>query len=101
MPKRGPRPHIWKIQGEIPHQQHIAWQRMKAQAIYRGESWNLTFDDFQSTWNPYWNQRGRSIDSICLTRIDSSLPWEGSNIACISRKLHLQQNGKYNRTFKK
>lgn len=108
MPRQGPRPHVWKVQGQVPHEQHLAWMQMRAQANYRGEEFLLTLEDFQSLWKDKWDMKGRSSDSYCLTRNDPDGAWELSNVACIPRIEHLRRqklykmernNGKYrNRT---
>ena len=92
MSRLGPRPHTWKVQGDIPHQQHIAWHRMRAQAIYRGEDWQLSFEDFQQLWDPYWLQRGRGADQYCMTRLDPSACWHPKNVEVIRRIDHLRQH---------
>jgi len=87
----GPRPHTWIIQGEIPHQQYIAWQRMSCQARFRDEPWDLSFEEFQAVWQPYWHLRGRSVISYCLTREDPELGWTKDNVICIQRIEHLRR----------
>ena len=108
MSRTGPRPHCWKVQGQIPHQQHLAWLQMRAQANYRGEEFKLTLEDFQTLWKDKWDLKGRGSDDYCLTRDDPNGSWELSNVSCIPRVDHLRRqklykmeknNGKYrNRT---
>lgn len=103
MPRTGPRPNAWKVPGEIPHQQHVAWHRMRAQAIYRKEAWNLSFEEFQEIWKDHWHQRGRGADNYCLTRADDTQPWDRNNCICVQRIVHLrrhrnrQANGYYSK----
>jgi hypothetical protein len=92
MPKKGPRPHTWKVKDPVGHQQHIAWQRMRAQANFRGELYCLTFDEFQMLWNGHWNKRGRKTQDYCLTRIDQDLPWTFDNTVCVQRIEYLQRS---------
>ena len=92
MPRTGPRPRAWKIQGEVPHQQHIAWHRMRAQAIYRKEPWDLSFEQFQQVWGEFWYRRGRGAEDYCLTRLDIDLAWSPDNIQCIQRIDHLRRH---------
>lgn len=87
-----PRPHVWKVQGEIPHQQFVAWQRMRAQANFRKEAWTLTFEEFQEIWQPYWHLRGRASRDYCLTRWDYDLPWDRDNTVCMERREHLKRS---------
>jgi hypothetical protein len=95
MSRTGPRPHTWLVQGEIPHQQHIAWQRAKAQANFRGEVWLLSFEDFQRLWQEHWQQRGRGSDGYCLTRDDPDGAWALGNVDCIPRVEHLKRQKLY------
>ena len=107
MPRAGPRPHVWKVQGEIPHAQYLAWLKMKAQAAFRGEPWQFAFEEFQAAWGDLWQLRGRGKDDYCLTRCDIQTPWALNNVECIPRIEHLRngqkrkkemrQNGKYTR----
>lgn len=107
MPRAGPRPHVWKVQGEIPHQQYIAWLKMKAQADFRGEPWQFSFEDFQQVWHGHWHLKGRARDNYCLTRINIQMPWQQGNVECIpridhlrrsqQRKKEMRENGKYTR----
>lgn len=90
MPRTGTRPHVWKVQGFIPHQQYIAWQRSKAQATYRKEPWDLTFEQFQTAWGPLWERRGRRSGDYCMSRIDNEKAWSPHNVKCIPRIEYLR-----------
>ena len=92
MSRTGLRPQCWKIQGEIPHQQHTAWHRQRAQAIFRGEHWDLPFEQFQQVWDGKWSQRGRGRDQYCMTRVDFTLGWTLANVQLIRRLDHLRQH---------
>lgn len=92
--KKGLRPHTWKVQGDIPHEQHIAWLRAKAQANFRKEEWLLTFEEFQTLWEGMWHMRGRHVENYCLTREDSDGPWDTKNTVLVNRREHLQQQAK-------
>ena len=100
MPRTGPRPQCWKVPGEIPHQQYLAFLQMRAQANYRKETFNLTFEDFQQLWLGKWDQKGRSNTSYCLTRIDPNGSWDRSNTQCILRVEHLQRQKLYKQEAK-
>ena len=79
------RPHVWKVQGELNHTQYIAWLRMKAQAAFREEAFEITFAEFQDLWRDHWHLRGRVKGSYCLTRLDHKEPWDRVNTVCITR----------------
>lgn len=95
MPRTGLRPHCWKVQGEIPHAQHLAWMQMRAQANYRGEEFNLTLEEFQYLWRDHWDMKGRGSDQYCLTREDPDGPWDINNTQCIVRLEHLRRQKLY------
>lgn len=95
MPRTGPRPHCWKVQGEQNHQQYLAWLQMRAQANYRGEMFLLSFEDFQELWQGHWHQKGRGSGSYCLTRRDPDSDWHKDNVFCIPRLEHLRRQKLY------
>ena len=90
----GPRPHSW-LSGpdEYKHSMYVPWMRAKAQANYRKEQWNLTFEEFYQLWKNHWDKRGRGADDFCMTRCDSSMPWSLENITIMTRHEHLQTKG--------
>lgn len=95
MPRNAPRPHCWKVQGEIPHKQHIAWLRAKAQANYRGEVWLLTFEEFQRVWLGYWELRGRGATDYVMSRDDPEGAWAIGNVSCVRRIDYLSRQSEY------
>ena len=100
MPRTGPRPHCWKVQGHENHDQYLAFLQMRAQANYRRESFQLTFDDFQKLWQGKWHLKGRTSGSYCLTRHDPNGTWNISNCECIPRVEHLQRQKLYKQEAK-
>lgn len=99
--KRGPifvkgveRPHMWAV-GPDPekHKLYTPWMRAKAQANFREEGWTMTFDEFYEMWHPYWDQRGRQADDLCMSRLDWNQPWSKDNTYIITRQEHLINQG--------
>jgi hypothetical protein len=88
---KGPRPWTWRVQGEIPHQQSLAFQRQRAQAKFRGEYWSMSFEQFQYLWQDLWHLRGKQSQSLCMTRIDPELDWSLDNCVICTRREYLQQ----------
>lgn len=101
MPRTGTRPHCWKVQGEIPHQQHLAWLQMRAQANYRKEIFALSFEEFQRLWQGNWEQKGRGTGDYCLTREDPDGAWIWGNVLCLPRVEHLRRQKLYKKERKK
>jgi len=100
MPRQGPRPQCWKVQGEIPHQQYLAWLQMKAQAMYRKEIFALSFEEYQQIWLGYWDKKGRGSDDYCLTREDPDGAWIRGNVLCLPRVEHLRRQKLYKKERK-
>ena len=74
---------------------HLAYQRHKAQAQYRGEGFDLTEEYWNTIWTEeYFNRRGMKADDICLTRKDHTQPWAPGNLCLIRRQLQLEINNK-------
>jgi hypothetical protein len=85
-----PRPHTWKYGAdEFRHSMHMPFLKSKAQAKFRNEEFNLTFDEFYDLWKDRWTQRGRNPDDYCMTRDDVEKPWQKNNILIISRNEQL------------
>lgn len=93
---RGIKPHRWKV-GPDPrrHEQYKAWAQQRNQAQWRGEDWQLEFDDWALIWDPHWDtRRGRRSDCLCLVRVDYDLPWTPDNVELKTRLEHTQTQSK-------
>jgi hypothetical protein len=88
------RPHVW-LSGpdEYRHSMYHPWMLAKAQAKFRGEGFELTFEQFFELWNGRWHERGRGIDDLCITRINPDKAWKKSNVHVITRREHLNIQG--------
>ena len=100
MSRSGPRPHVWIVQGEIPHSQYLSWLQMRAQANFRKELFKLTFEEFQQLWIKDWCRKGRATDCFCLTRQDPDGAWSIDNVVCIPRLDHLRRQRLYKKERK-
>lgn len=89
------RPHVWKVKGEVPHQQYVAWHRARAQAHYRGELWMLTFAEFQQLWLGQWQFRGRGAEDLCMVRDDPDGAWVRGNVQVLPRIEYLVRQREY------
>ena len=84
------RPQVWFYPDPIEHQIHEWSMRARSQAWYRGEEWTITDREYIDLWlkdNRYL-QRGRSVDDLCLTRLDPDGAWSLDNVHIITRKEH-------------
>lgn len=84
--RRGPRPEMW-VTGPDPqlHEQHTAFGRARAQANFRGETWNLSFPEWVAVWGTEWHRRGRKRTDLMLCRIDIEGAWTLKNVRLMNR----------------
>ena len=85
-------PERWK-QGPDNNKRIVnRWFLMaKAQAKYRDEPWEITFEDYWAFWNGYTNRRGKGADDYQLKRINEKAPWHKSN--CVLEQRGVKKNG--------
>lgn len=75
-------PNSW-IAGPDPVQRdkYYGWLRHKSQASYRGETYTITWEDWQKLWpNDLWFQRGKRSECVILVRLDPDGDWDMSNV---------------------
>jgi len=92
-------PERW-ITGPDPlrREKYYAYLKHKAQCNFRGEDYELTWQDWETMWSDQqFLQRGKTVDSLCLTRIDYDLPWAEYNCQIVTRKDHLKRNSEFRR----
>lgn len=93
MTKRSLRPHSW-LSGEDPvdHRLFTDCQRARAQAWYRGEEWFITEKEYIQLWREQdrYLKKGRTVDSICMTKRDHDLPWSINNVQFVTRLQHFK-----------
>ena len=91
----GPRPHTW-VTGpdEEHHNKYRAWQRAKAQANFRGEDWQLSFQEWVEVWGTNWHRRGRGPDSLVMMRRRWQEPWTRKNSQLVDRPTFHQRQAK-------
>lgn len=86
--KRRARPESW-ITGpdELIHEKYYAWHKHRAQAHYREEEYELTFDQWQEIWkdDEQFLNRGKTRECFVLTRIDPEAAWSMDNCEIITR----------------
>lgn len=89
MPRQGPRPHVW-VSGPDPerHKRYLQWLQQRNQARFRGEEWELEFDDWLAIWGSNIQYRGRQKGSMTMVRIDYERPWSNTNARIVDRKEH-------------
>lgn len=96
-----PRPHLWMYGPDpIRHQQHDAYNKHRAQALFRGEEYSLTFYDYEQIWGDLWHRRGKQRDSMVMTRQDLEDGWHPYNTIIMLRLDHLRRMGEFKRALK-
>ena len=96
--KLGPYPHTWRSgPDEINHRLYIDCQRARAQANYRGEVWTITEQEYIDLWrtDDRYKKKGRTVNSICLSKIDQDLDWTLDNVHFVTRQEHFKTCSQY------
>jgi len=90
-------PDLWKYGSDVyTHESHYAYLKHRSQARFRGEDYELTFEQWHSLWTPETlANRGRTIDSWVLTREDWNGSWSIDNVFLTTRKQHLKLSGEH------
>ena len=69
------------VQGEM----RMAWNRMRAQAKFRGETWAISWEEFMAIWDTKWHLRGTTKESVVLTKINQDGDWTVENVEICPR----------------
>ena len=85
--------HLLRFPG-IQAEQRMSWSRMKAQAKFRDEPWDLSWEDYNVIWDKKWHLRGTEKGSYVLTKIDQSAAWHKDNVEVIPRLEQWRRQGK-------
>jgi hypothetical protein len=74
----------------LDKQKRLAWARMKAQAKFRKEEWDLSWEDFIILWtDDLWEKRSKKSNGLVMMRTDIDKPWQFDNVVIIARHLQL------------
>jgi hypothetical protein len=86
-PGRYVNPNHWKTGTDpIRRSKYYAYLKHKAQAKYRREDYELTWEEWEEFWEKDWDNRGRSLTSSILIRIDNTQSWSKSNCTITIRQ---------------
>tara|TARA_R110000868_G_scaffold34967_1_gene125642 strand:+ start:7049 stop:7396 length:348 start_codon:yes stop_codon:yes gene_type:complete len=88
----GPRPHVW-ITGPDPetHNRYHKFRQQRNQAQWRGEKWELPFEQWLELWGDLWPLRGVQKGQYCMSRRDWHGDWNLANCVVITRAAHAHQ----------
>jgi hypothetical protein len=88
----GPRPNMWKTgPDELLHKKYRQWVQQRNQAVWRGESWDLTFELWCELWGDKFELRGRRPEDYCMTRRDATDAWTKDNAIVVTRDEHFNK----------
>ena len=65
--------------------QRRQFTQQRNQAQWRKEQWQLEWEEWLELWLPEWHRRGRTRDSVCMSRRDRTGPWHRDNVEIIPR----------------
>ena len=69
---------------------NTAFLKMRCQATYRNEVFNLTFQDFDKIWDDNsWAKKGPKGWNLIMSRIDPFKSWNKNNVHILSRTENL------------
>jgi hypothetical protein len=91
------RPETWKS-GPTPEQRdkYYAWLKHRAQARYRGEQYDLTWEQWDNLWtSDLFANRGKRADNWVIMRNKLSDSWNINNCEIVLRSDQLKRNGEY------
>ena len=78
------------------HVRYNPFLKSRSQAWYRGEDWDLTFEDYCSLWTwDHWQLRGKGSTDLAMTRRDYSQGWNLENCEIVTRREQLRRNAKH------
>lgn len=89
----GINPIQWKSGPDpVDHRLYVDCQRARAQAWYRGEDWFITEQEYIDLWRDQdrYLKKGRTRESLCLSKIDQDLAWSLENVQFITRAEHFR-----------
>jgi len=80
------------------HVRYNPFLKSRSQAWYRGEDWDLTFEEYCQLWTwEHWILRGRGPTDFAMVRKDVEQGWSLDNCEIVTRTEQLRRTGR-NRT---
>ena len=88
---RGQRPWQWMFPNDpLTKDAYYKYLRAKAQAKFRMEPWDLTWDYWWALWTKsgQWLNRSNVKSGYCMSMTDRELGWVQNNVEIITRGEH-------------
>lgn len=80
-----PRPRGRIYQEDLVAFQHLRYSRARAQAHFRDEGWELTFEEWIECWGDRLSASGTGPHDLCLARRDTRDSWNVDNVCVMTR----------------
>lgn len=90
-------PDMW-VTGpdKIRRNKYYAYLKHRSQCRWRKEDYDLSFEDWERFWpDELFEKRGRSAESLLLTREDMRAGWTAENCFVQSRTDHLKRKKEF------
>lgn len=68
-----------------------AFHIQRRKSYCRGIEWDFDFEEWVEKWGDKWDNRGKSSDSFCLSRIGDVGPYNWTNTRIITIKENIQE----------
>jgi hypothetical protein len=75
--------HLRIIQDDELFPHYRSYGQHKNQALWRGEDYQLLFNEWVDAYGLEINNRGRKKGNAMMLRVDASLPWRPNNVRII------------------
>lgn len=80
---------------EFQNELFKCWHKHRQQALWRGEQYELSVEDFFDFWpKELWDKRGRGRNSLCMIRVNDKVAWSKSNCKIVTRLEQLRKTNK-------
>jgi hypothetical protein len=84
--------HLRKFQDPFKHELWYSFLKHRAQARFRGETYRLTWQNWQQIWTPaLWAKRGRGPRSLRLAQKNPKLGWSLKNCEVVEHSSHMRK----------
>ena len=75
--------------------QRIAYSQAREQALWRGESWRMTWEEWWQMWQANWQNRGRGREDLVMMRVVPERGWSTDNCEIVTRITYLRRCREY------
>ncbi len=84
---------------ELRREKYYAWMKHRAQATFRDEDYDLSFEDWEKFWpDDLFLRRGRTKKSLVLTRLNFDQGWCVANCEISDRSEAIRRSTSRTRT---